>query len=174
MGTLTRAARTTAATTTRTTAATTTRTTAATTRMRFFGSLGVFLALAILGAESWSLNKREPDYPSDEDIAEYLAMVRDGYHSPAYSGPQQMEIDSEPRAKRYGRFGNKYADNKSYGFWISALNKAGNYKRGKSAVPFVPAMSPGEAEHSPFQGYPDYSAAVELIPDKPVEKISHN
>ena len=40
----------------------------------------------------WSLNKREPDYPSDEDIAEYLAMVRDGYHSPAYSGPQQMEI----------------------------------------------------------------------------------
>merc|ERR1711934_926965 len=165
MGTLTTAAR--------TTAATTTRTTAATTRMRFFGSLGVILALAILGAESWSLNKREPDYPSDEDIAEYLAMVRDGYRIP-YSGPQQMEIDSEPRAKRYGRFGNKYADNKSYGFWISALNKAGNYKRGKRAVPFVPAMSPGEAEHSPFQGYPDYSAAVELIPDKPVEKISHN
>ena len=80
--------------------------------MRFFGSLGVFLALAILGAESnkkillfhslasllscdifpgWSLNKREPDYPSDEDIAEYLAMVRDGYRIP-YSGPQQMEI----------------------------------------------------------------------------------
>merc|ERR1711934_1019559 len=142
MGTLTAAAGTTAATTT---------------RMRFYGSLGVILALAILGAESWSLNKREPDYPSDEDIAEYLAMVRDGYRIP-YSGPQQMEIDSEPRAKRYGRFGNKYADNKSYGFWISALNKAGNYKR---AVPFVPAMSPGEAEHSPFQGYPDYSAAVE-------------
>ena len=40
----------------------------------------------------WSLSKREPDYPSDEDIAEYLAMVRDGYHAPAYSGPQQMEI----------------------------------------------------------------------------------
>ena len=39
----------------------------------------------------WSLNKREPDYPSDEDIAEYLAMVRDGYRIP-YSGPQQMEI----------------------------------------------------------------------------------
>ena len=62
-------------------------------------------------------------------------------------------------------------------------------------------MSPGEAEHNPFQGdifvirceghyvishfynicdnsfslgYPDYSAAVELIPDKPIEKISHN
>ena len=69
-------------------------------------------------------------------------------------------------------------------------------------VPFVPAMSPGEAEHGPFQGeirlvttcplgmkvqchfnifnncsylgYPDYSAAEELIPDKPAEKISHN
>merc|ERR1712115_37731 len=151
------------------------RTTAATTtRMRFYGSLAVILGLAILGAEGWSLSKREPDYPSDEDIAEYLAMIRDGYHIPAYSGPQQMDIDSEPRAKRYGRFGNKYADNKSYGFWISALNKAGNYKRGKRAVPFVPAMSPGEAEHNPFQGYPDYSAAVELIADKPVEKISHS
>merc|ERR1712137_833057 len=119
----------------------------------------------------WSLSKREPepDYPSDEEIAEYLAMMRDGYRGPAYPGPQHMESESEPRAKRYGRFGNKYADNKSYGFWISALNKAGNYKRGKRAVPFVPAMSPGEAEHGPFQGYPDYSAAVELIPDKPVE-----
>merc|ERR1712137_463674 len=76
----------------------------------------------------WSLSKREPepDYPSDEEIAEYLAMLRDGYRGPAYP-------ESEPRAKRYGRFGNKYADNKSYGFWISALNKAGNYKRGKRA-----------------------------------------
>ena len=42
--------------------------------------------------QGWSLSKREPDYPSDEDIAEYLAMVRDGYHAPAYSGPQQMEM----------------------------------------------------------------------------------
>ena len=66
---------------------------------------------------------------------------------------------------------------RSYGFWISALNKADNYKRGKRAgkpsvqfpyfqnwvwylkcksyrilVPFVPAMSPVEQEHSPFQG----------------------
>ena len=85
--------------------------------MRFYGSLAVILALAILGAESnkilsffiswpqilfcdicpgWSLSKREPDYPSDEDIAEYLAMVRDGYHAPAYSGPQQMEMGETP------------------------------------------------------------------------------
>merc|ERR1711988_625320 len=99
-------------------------------------------------------------------------MVRDGYHIPAYSGPQQMEIDSEPRAKRYGRFGNKYADNKSYGFWISALNKAGNYKRGKRAVPFVPALSPMEIEHSnPFEGLPDYTDVKELVPDRPRQKV---
>merc|ERR1712062_141202 len=140
-------------------------------RMRFHGYLAAILALAILGAEGWSLSKREPDYPSDEEMAEYLAMLRDGYGS--YPGAQQ-EMDTEPRAKRYGRFGNKYADNKSYGFWISALNKAGNYKRGKRSVPFVPAMSPAELEHNPFQGYPDSSSAVELIPDKPVQKISHN
>ena len=36
----------------------------------------------------WSLSKREPepDYPSDEEIAEYLAMLRDGYRGPAYPG----------------------------------------------------------------------------------------
>merc|ERR1711936_1275911 len=136
-------------------------------RMRFYGILAVILTLAIFGAESWSLSKREPepDYPSDEEIAEYLAMLRDGYRGPAYP-------ESEPRAKRYGRFGNKYADNKSYGFWISALNKAGNYKRGKRAVPFVPAMSPMEAEHSnPFEGLPDYSDVRELVPDRPGQKV---
>ena len=36
----------------------------------------------------WSMSKREPepDYPSDEEIAEYLAMLRDGYRGPAYPG----------------------------------------------------------------------------------------
>merc|ERR1712211_188214 len=50
------------------------------------------------------------------------------------------------RQKR-GRYGNKYADNKSYGFWISALNKAYNYKRGKRGEPFVPGLS---AAQPPF------------------------
>ena len=38
----------------------------------------------------WSLSKREPepDYPSDEEIAEYLAMLRDGYRGPGYPGEQ--------------------------------------------------------------------------------------
>ena len=139
---------------------------------------------------------------------------------------------------------------RSYGFWISALNKAGNYKRGKRAgekirpnfsnitfvenykllslelskhfqtqiflhsnfhhnnvtnylcfqfhlsrqwaqgrqstahskVRFVTRSALGMKVQCHFNicnnfsylGYPDYSAAVELIPDKPVEKISHN
>merc|ERR1712172_92015 len=138
--------------------------------MNLTRSFGVVIVLGImsLGAEGWMrvLPKRGDSlYPGDADMAEYLSYLRDGY--------DQDPADYEMRPKR-GRYGNKYSDNKSYGFWISALNKAGNYKRGKRAVPFVPAMSPGEAEHNPFQGYPDYSAAVELIPDKPVEKISHN
>merc|ERR1711872_802798 len=50
------------------------------------------------------------------------------------------------------RYGSKYDDNKSYGFWISALNKAGNYKRGKRS------------------SHPDYSDMVELVPDNPLDK----
>ena len=41
----------------------------------------------------WSLSKREPepDYPSDEEIAEYLAMLRDGYRGPAYPGSGEQK-----------------------------------------------------------------------------------
>jgi len=60
-----------------------------------------------------------------ELLAEYLASQT----SPDYNLPEQ-----EDRAKRWWG-GNKYKDNKSYGFWITALNKAGNYKRGKRAGP---------------------------------------
>jgi len=60
------------------------------------------------------------------------------------------------------RWGNKYADNKSYGFWITALNKAGNYKRGKREAPFVPAMS---AAQPPVNIFKDESHLKELIPD---------
>jgi len=123
----------------------------------------LFLALTlILGVQGWPYPKRS--YPSDAEIAEYLAHLRDGYDHDIQ--------DLEERPKRYGRYGNKYADNKSYGFWISALNKADNYKRGKRAVPFVPAMSPMEQEHNPFEGFPDYSDAQELIPERPLQKTS--
>merc|ERR1712087_476669 len=127
---------------------------------RSFGVVIVFAVMS-LGAEGWMRvfpKRGDPPYPGDAEMADYLSYLRDGY--------DQDPADYELRPKR-GRYGNKYADNKSYGFWISALNKADNYKRGKRAVPFVPAMSPVEQEHSPFQGFADYSDVNELIPDKP-------
>merc|ERR1712126_202860 len=60
-----------------------------------------------------------------ELLAEYLASL--GAPAP---GPEQ---DLGGRAKRRW-WGNKYRDNKSYGFWITPLNKAGNWKRGKRSV----------------------------------------
>merc|ERR1711988_988730 len=54
-----------------------------------------------------------------ELLAEYLA---NQMGSPDYLEPEVG------RAKRWWG-GNKYRDNKSYGFWITALNKAGNVKR---------------------------------------------
>merc|ERR1712107_894488 len=60
---------------------------------------------------------------------------------PLHQGPMKLK-----RGWR-SRWGNKYADNKSYGFWITALNKAGNYKRGKRGEPFVPGLS---AAQPPF------------------------
>merc|ERR1712226_108422 len=131
-------------------------------------SLGVVIVLGImsLGAEGWMRvfpKRGDPLYPGEADMADYLSYLRDGYvQDPA-------DYADEMRPKR-GRYGNKYADNKSYGLWISALNKAGNYKRGKRAVPFVPAMSPMEQEQGPFQGFADYSDVNELIPDKPIVK----
>jgi len=93
---------------------------------RSFGVL-ILLTIMSLGAEGWMrvIPKRgDPLYPGDAELAEYLSYLRDGY--------DQDPAEYEMRPKR-GRYGNKYADNKSYGFWISALNKADNYKRGKRA-----------------------------------------
>merc|ERR1719431_1833840 len=84
--------------------------------------------------------------PSDPYLMEYLLGREDYPH-----------IDLVARPKRRW-WGNKYKDNKSYGFWITALNKAGNKrKRGKREAPFVPALSPGKAGYSPFAGQTDYS-----------------
>merc|ERR1712241_1553087 len=112
------------------------------------------------------------DMEDMREMRDYLAsldMLRDRY---------QLQHAAQEEAERTKRrwWGNKHKDNKAYGFWISALNKAGNYKRGKRGVPFVPAMSPVEADHNPFEGYPDYSFANELIPDKQreSENISTN
>jgi len=90
--------------------------------MKFVAVL--LVSVFILQAQGWPFSKREV-YPTDAELAEYLARIRDEY--------DQDIMDLEYRPKRFGRYGNKYADNKSYGFWISALNKADNYKRGKRA-----------------------------------------
>jgi len=39
---------------------------------------------------------------------------------------QQPDLNERPKRRWWG---NKYKDNKSYGFWITALNKAGNWKK---------------------------------------------
>merc|ERR1711892_314909 len=115
------------------------------------------------GAQGWALSKRE-HIPSDQELMEYINSLRgDGQEY-----PQEM-TDPEYRPKRRS-YGSKYDDNKAYGFWISALNKAGNYKRGRRSAPFVPAMSAMEDDRNPFQGDPDYSDMVELVPDHPMDK----
>merc|ERR1712127_172148 len=90
-----------------------------------------------------------------ELLAEYLA----GLGAPDYPEP----VEEEHRAKRRW-WGNKYKDNKSYGFWISALNKAGNIKRGKRSA-FLPAMGALVDDHNPLQGSSDYSDVAELVPN---------
>jgi len=77
----------------------------------------------------------------------YASPVDDGYMVPR-PGPAQQRLLYDPalleelyerglledqpdlneRPKRRW-WGNKYKDNKSYGFWITALNKAGNWKK---------------------------------------------
>merc|ERR1712106_400853 len=115
------------------------------------------------GVQGWALSKRE-HIPSDQELMEYINSLRgDGQEY-----PQDM-TDPEYRPKRRS-YGSKYDDNKAYGFWISALNKAGNYKRGKRSTPFVPAMSALDNDRNPFQGHSDYSDMVELVPDHPMDK----
>jgi len=89
-----------------------------------------------------------------ELLAEYLASQMG---SPDYPEPE------ESRMKRWWG-GNKYKDNKSYGFWITALNKAGNVKRGKRSA-FLPAMGAIVDDHNPLTGPSDYSDVAELVPD---------
>jgi hypothetical protein len=80
-------------------------------------------------------------------------------------GATDYDEAEEERSKRWWG-GNKHKDNKSYGFWITALNKAGNYKRGKRSAPFVPGMGSLEDDHNPLTGSADYSNVSELVPDR--------
>merc|ERR1711990_1189977 len=98
-----------------------------------------------------------------ELLAEYLA---NQMGSPDYPEPEVG------RAKRWWG-GNKYRDNKSYGFWITALNKAGNVKRGKRSA-FIPPMGAIVDDHNPLTGPSDYSDVAELVPDQKAAPVVHN
>jgi len=108
--------------------------------MRF---VQIFAALSI----SCAIATPVLDYPQSDDypmakwpapspilrrelLAEYLASLGS---PPALQPHDEAPLAMEGRQKRiWGRnrwYGNKYRDNKSYGFWITALNKAGNWKR---------------------------------------------
>jgi len=77
---------------------------------------------------------------------------------------------SSRRKSKSNRWGNKYKDNKSYGFWITALNKAGNKKkRGQMGASLMPALIPIQNEDYTsyaYPGYPDYSDFQDLAPKR--------
>merc|ERR1740131_155493 len=82
------------------------------------------------------------------------------------------DFDMNARPKRRW-WGNKHRDNKSYGFWITALNKAGNVKRGKRSA-FIPPMGAIVDDHNPLTGPSDYSDVAELVPDHKAAPVVHN
>jgi len=104
------------------------------------------------GGEDAYVPREMLDYIVDMRVQQELEKI--------FSEQQGMK---NPMKRGWGnRWGNKYADNKSYGFWITALNKAGNYKRGKREAAFVPAMS---AQQPPVNIFNDDSNLKELVAD---------
>merc|ERR1711963_509327 len=123
----------------------------------FLGVLGAFADPPLPAALANYLQQQKRAQASAlerELLAEYLG---NQMGSPDYPEPEVG------RAKRWWG-GNKYRDNKSYGFWITALNKAGNVKRGKRSA-FLPAMGAIVDDHNPLTGPSDYSDVAELVPD---------
>merc|ERR1712130_807311 len=122
--------------------------------------LGALAALAAppAEAEGGSSHNPPPSALEKELLAEYLAREYGQMGS-----PDDYQEPEETRMKRWWG-GNKYKDNKSYGFWITALNKAGNVKRGKRSA-FLPAMGAIVDDHNPLTGPSDYSDVAELVPD---------
>eukprot|EP00090_Calanus_glacialis_P007673 TRINITY_DN16118_c0_g1_i2.p1 TRINITY_DN16118_c0_g1~~TRINITY_DN16118_c0_g1_i2.p1 ORF type:complete len:147 (-),score=30.75 TRINITY_DN16118_c0_g1_i2:176-616(-) len=75
-------------------------------------------------------------------------------------------LDDRPKRgwwsnRRGSRWGNKYKDNKSYGMWITGLNKAGNKR--KRAEMEVPDMA-GYSDYNPYKGFLDYTEVQDLSP----------
>eukprot|EP00090_Calanus_glacialis_P009022 TRINITY_DN17354_c0_g1_i1.p1 TRINITY_DN17354_c0_g1~~TRINITY_DN17354_c0_g1_i1.p1 ORF type:complete len:109 (+),score=25.34 TRINITY_DN17354_c0_g1_i1:22-348(+) len=69
---------------------------------------------------------------TEQGYVDYYKAVRDlqlqGRYVPQL--PAEGEEDpQEPKSKRVFGQSSKYRNNRRYGFWISAINKAGNVKR---------------------------------------------
>jgi len=72
-------------------------------------------------------HRSDPEMPLYDEETDELAALRSLEDSPYDLSKRHLGSALDKR----GRYGSKYDDNKSYGFWISALNKAGNMKRGE-------------------------------------------
>jgi hypothetical protein len=127
-------------------------------KLLFVVLLGLCCALALANPVPEEPTEGEDGYVSRE-MLDYIVDMRVQEELSQLLGDQGMKTK---RAWR-NRWGNKYKDNKSYGFWITALNKAGNYKRGKREAAFVPGMSAAQPPLNIFKD--DESNLKELIPD---------
>merc|ERR1711953_1066373 len=116
-------------------------------------------------------------YPIEDDLPQHPGHFAASRPEILQDLIQRLEEDypiqgaeSERPKRRW--WGNKYKDNKSYGFWITALNKAGNVKRGKRSA-FIPAMGAMVDDHNPLTGPSDYSDVAELVPDHKLANPVH-
>lgn len=57
------------------------------------------------------------------------ALIEELYERGLLEEQPSIEEGAENERPKRRWWGNKYKDNKSYGFWITALNKAGNWKK---------------------------------------------
>merc|ERR1712088_110658 len=133
------------------------------------------IALFFLSSLCWMMID---GYPADagflpETPARHVALdpevIEELYQRLREDYPVHGEEGERPKRRWWG---NKYKDNKSYGFWITALNKAGNVKRGKRSA-FIPAMGAMVDDHNPLTGPSDYSDVAELVPDHKLANPVH-
>merc|ERR1711996_136758 len=64
--------------------------------------------------------------PAQQRLLYDPALLEELYERGLLEDQQQPDVNERPKRRWWG---NKYKDNKSYGFWITALNKAGNWKK---------------------------------------------
>jgi len=112
-------------------------------------------------------------HPYNQQMMEY---IRDRMEE-EYS---DIDLVDKPKMKRWwgssrsNSWSNKQKqkDNKSYGMWITGLNKAGNKRKRTKAegriptylAPYIPAMNLNE--HYPLPGFPQYTDVQQLVQEE--------